>query len=64
MANIDSNWLASLEEAFKRLYAISTSEAGFTITEIARYADLPAEQAATEIGAEYGIQHLDGSWGS
>lgn len=64
MANIDSKWLASFETAFKRFYAISTNEAGFTSTEIARYADLPAEQAAIEIGAEYGIERVVGGWGS
>lgn len=64
MASIDRSWLEHLEALFKQRFAMSTSDAGFTAVELARYSDLTPEVAADELGADYDIERVDGGWGS
>ena len=60
---LNPDWLANFDAAFKRFYAIHTSDAGFSESDLARYADLPAETAALELGADYDLERVDLGWG-
>lgn len=59
---LNHDWLARLNNAFKRFYGIDTTDAGFGDTELARYADLTPEAAALELGADYDLDRVDVGW--
>lgn len=48
---------------FLRLYALTPEDAGYGPAEFAeRYADLPAKQAAFDVGADYDLVRVDLRW--
>ncbi|HDS1083289.1 hypothetical protein I5U67_07280 [Stenotrophomonas maltophilia] len=50
---------------FLRLYALPPEDAGYGPAEFAeRYGDLPAEQAAFDVSADYGLDRVDLGWRS
>ena len=61
--HFDPTWLAHLNTAFQRSFAIDLQDAGFSETDLARYADLSPKDAALELGRDYDLERVDVGWG-
>jgi len=59
---LDTTWLAHLNEAFLRHFGITTTDAGFSDSDLARYADLSPKDAVLELGADYDLERVDVGW--
>lgn len=60
---MDTNWLANFDAALKRHYGIDHYDAGLTLTELARYSELQAVEAANQFARDYELDRIDGPWG-
>jgi hypothetical protein len=59
---IDSIWLRDFDGAMRKLFAIDHVDAGLDKPALARYADLPAHDAAMQFGEDYDLQRIDIGW--
>lgn len=59
---LNTTWMARLDEAFLRHFGITTTDAGFSDSDLARYADLSPNDASLELGADYDLERVDVGW--
>jgi hypothetical protein len=52
-------WILAFDTALMRCFAIDHRDAGLTDTDLARYSDLPPEQAALQFGEDYDLDRVD-----
>lgn len=59
---ISHEWTLAFDAALMRWFAINHRDAGLTDTDLARYSDLPPEQAALQFGEDYDLDRVDRGW--
>ncbi len=59
---VDPEWLRDFDVAMKSLFAIDHIDAGLGNDHLARYADLPAREAALQFGEDYDLSRIDIGW--
>jgi hypothetical protein len=62
MTSINAQWRNGFNTALQAHFAITINDAGLTDTDLARYSDLPPEQAALQFGADYDLDRVDQGW--
>jgi hypothetical protein len=62
MTSISATWRDAFNAALQAHFAITTDDAGLTDTDLARYFDLPPEQAALQFGEDYDLDRVDQGW--
>jgi len=62
MTTINAQWRNGFNAALQSHYAITINDAGLTDTDLARYSDLPHEQAALQFGEDYDLDRVDRGW--
>jgi hypothetical protein len=60
--DIDPTWLHDFDAAMKKFFAIDHVDAGMDCSILARYSDLPAQEAAMQFGEDYDLQRIDTGW--
>lgn len=59
---MDNTWLSRFDAALKKHYGIDHFDAGLTISELARYSDMDAVDAAHQFACDYDLDRIDGPW--
>lgn len=62
MTSINAQWRNGFNTALQSRFAITINDAGLTDTDLARYSDLPPEQAALQFGEDYDLDRVDQGW--
>lgn len=62
MTSINAQWRNGFNTALQARFAITINDAGLTDTDLARYSDLPPEQAALQFGEDYDLDRVDLGW--
>ena len=62
MTLITASWRDAFNAALQSRFAITINDAGLTDTDLARYSDLPPEQAALQFGEDYDLDRVDQGW--
>lgn len=62
MNRIDSEWLQAFDDAMLSFFAIDRADAGMDLTDLGRYSDLPARDAALAFGHDYELCRVDTFW--
>ncbi|MBB3277337.1 hypothetical protein [Pseudoxanthomonas sp. OG2] len=62
MTTITAQWRNGFNTALQSHFAITINDAGLTDTDLARYSDLPPEQAALQFGEDYDLDRVDRGW--
>jgi len=62
MTSINAQWRNGFNTALQSHFAITINDAGLTDTDLARYSDLPPEQAALQFGEDYDLDRVDRGW--
>ena len=62
MTSINAQWRNGFNTTLQSHYAITINDAGLTDTDLARYSDLPPEQAALQFGEDYDLDRVDRGW--
>lgn len=62
MQDVDAKWLRDFDNALRKYLALDRAGAGITDEVLARYADLPARDAALQYGEDYDLQRTDLDW--
>lgn len=62
MTSFNAQWRNGFNTALQAHFAITINDAGLTDTDLARYSDLPPEQAALQFGEDYDLDRVDRGW--
>ncbi len=62
MTTISAQWRHAFDAALQAHFALSIDAAGLTDTELARYADLKAQEAALTFGEDHDLDRVDRGW--
>ena len=59
---ITAQWRNGFDTALQSHYAITINDTGLTDTDLARYSELPPEQAALQFGEDYDLDRVGLGW--